>query len=118
MRSASGQTESRPQSRESEERVGEPEPCWLSNAEMSWDESYAIAPPAILGRYEWSAGTCFMCQRANRSVAVIGCRGDEDSGLVPLAMCGSCVLDQEEDRRVRMIKRRLRYVPGGIGGPE
>ncbi|PWG08798.1 hypothetical protein DF268_36120 [Streptomyces sp. V2] len=118
MRSASGQTESWPQARESEERVGEPGPYRLSNAEMSWDVSYAIAPPEILGHYEWGTGTCFMCQKENRFVTVVGCRGDEDSGLVPLAMCGSCVLDQEESRRVRMIKRRLHYAPGGIGGPE
>lgn len=100
-------------------------PAWLpetphSRAQAAIAASYSLTPPAILACYDWRLGDCFMCREQDRFVTVIGVRGDEDDGedAVPLTICGSCVLAQEEKRRARMIRQGRPYVPGGIGQPE
>lgn len=93
-------------------------PDWLPDTEASRSASYRITPPEILARYGWRAGDCFACRAQNRFVTVIGYRGGETDSVVPLTMCGSCVLVQEERRRARMVRRGRPYVPGGIGQRE
>ena len=94
-------------------------PGWLPDTEASRIASYRLTPPAILARYDWHVGACFKCGSGDRFVTTIGARGDEtDEGVVPLTMCGGCVLEQEEQRRSRMVHRELPYAPGRIGQPE
>ncbi|MFE2044328.1 hypothetical protein ACFXAZ_26075 [Streptomyces sp. NPDC059477] len=94
-------------------------PAWLPETGAARAASYRLAPPAILAFYEWEIGTCFMCRTVNRFVTAIGARGGEGGEeAVPLTVCGSCVLAQEEERRARMIRSGRRYVPGRIGQPE
>lgn len=104
--------------RKPDRRVSRDRPDCPPETEASRAATYRIAPPEILGRYGWQAGDCFVCRTKNRFVTIIGHRGDEADDGVPLAMCGSCVLVQEERRRARMIRRGRPYVPGGIGQRE
>lgn len=119
-----GQLEQRSECAVSDSRPGPAAPTpserpdWLPDTEASRFATYRLGPPVILACYDWHPGACFKCQSENRFITVIGFRGDDGEEPVPLTMCGSCVLEQEEGRRVRMIQRGLPYGPGAIGQPE
>ncbi|MFE0647519.1 hypothetical protein ACFVZH_02865 [Streptomyces sp. NPDC059534] len=76
-----------------------------------------MTPDAILALYEWVIGACFRCGDANLFVtpidAVVTPRGER----YPLAACGGCVLDMEEERRRFAERKGEKYHPGRLGRP-
>ncbi|NJA56644.1 hypothetical protein [Streptomyces sp. NEAU-H3] len=94
-------------------------PAWLpdTTSDESARLSWRLPPDVILAAYRWRLeGRCFHCGEDRRAVAdlppVTGPEGD-----VPLAMCGSCILREEEARQARAEARGRRFHPGDIGKP-
>ncbi|MFJ4434626.1 hypothetical protein [Streptomyces sp. NPDC088923] len=94
-------------------------PDWLPGtiSDESVRLSWRLPPDVILAAYAWRrGGRCFRCGDDRRAVADLPpVPGPE--GAVPLAMCGSCILAEEEARQARAEARGRRFYPGGIGRP-
>lgn len=92
-----------------------PRPPRPSVVEVSGGHS----PADVLAAYQWRHhGRCFRCNsRASRLTLIATVRLPHPSGaaiVYELAMCGGCILREEERLELRAAARGETYEPGGV----
>ena len=74
-----------------------------------------MTPDAILGLYNWTAGTCFRCGDDD-FVTPLGAVDTPRGERYELDACGCCILRLEAERRRYALRQGIQYRPGTLGG--
>lgn len=69
----------------------------------------------ILALYEWTAGACFRCSRADTETTAVGQIRPRSGELCEIRACRNCVLALEAERRRDAELHGREYAPGRIG---